>query len=260
MSKFFFAAVFWLSFGSVVSSAEPDEKLHRRCLYPTVKIVHEDYRSGGTGFIVRSDKVGSEWQNVVVSCSHNFAPEENYNVVVGEYEDWSVLKATNSYRCKLAANHPRYDLAIVVFASDMQMPTAELGFDEKLYIGTKTFKFGFGLLDAVRLDRGEITSVFAAGDAKNVHRTNIFTVPGDSGGPLFCDYKVVGVVNAIRSPGGKLLHHMSYAIPIQRLKKWDEEQKSTLSWVHTTKPLPVLPFMQLALEQEILVAEEKPKP
>ncbi len=258
--KLFLVAITWLSLGSPVSSAEPDEKLHRQCLYPTVKVVHEEGGSGGSGFIVRSEKVGEEWRNTVLSCAHNFRSGNAYYLEIGEYEDWSLLKKVHKYDCKVVTTAPKYDLAVVVFTSETKMPVVEFGFDEKLYIGTKVFKFGHGFLDPCRLDRGEISWLPGSVAGKDALRTNAFTVPGDSGGPLFKDYKVIGVVNSIRAPGGHMMPQISYSVPIGHLKKWDEEQKSSLGWVYTTKPIPALPFIQLNLEREMAAAEKAKTP
>ncbi len=253
--KLVLAAITWLSLGSPVSSAEPDEKLHERCLYPTVKINDSSMRSGGSGFIVRSEKVGSRWNNVVVSCAHNFTYGQKYFVSVGEYKG-SEMNQYLIHPCEVVAKEPKYDTAVVVFTSDKKMPTAEFGFDEKLHIGTKVWKFGYGMMDACRLDRGEVTWLSTSFGDRGWTRTNAFTIPGDSGGPLFCDYKVVGIMNQIRSAGGMWLPQMSYAVPIGMLKKWDGDRKSSLSWVYTPKPMPVLPFMRLELDREMAAAEE----
>jgi hypothetical protein len=248
---------------SLVFSAEPDKKLHESCLYPTVAIgcvnpVGQPYDSG-TGVIVRSERhpVGIKnkpiYCNVVVTCGHiltGIQPE----VKVPKYENWSDFKGYESYQAKLIAVSTDRDLAILVFASTEKMPTAEWGFDVKKYIGTDVFRIGCSRGMEPRLDKGQVTSIkdIEPATAGKI-RVNIFTVPGDSGGPTYCEYKLIGLAQTIKvlnSFGqGIPAFNISNIVPIEEFKKWNEEElNNTLDYIYNNKSkMPVLPFKMLEL-------------
>ncbi len=83
----FVTTVFFCTFGK---TAEPDKKLHKQCLYPTVKVTPNTRHSYGTGIIVRSVKIKEgEYHNVFITCAHVADSTEQYVVKVYEYKNWS---------------------------------------------------------------------------------------------------------------------------------------------------------------------------
>jgi hypothetical protein len=80
----------------IISVQEFDENLHKKCIYPTVKIADEKEQSGGTGFIVRSDFLNGEWKNIVLGAFHVIDGEENLWVYVGEYEQSKIQMSGRS--------------------------------------------------------------------------------------------------------------------------------------------------------------------
>lgn len=233
---------------------EPNKKLHRKCLYPTVKITDKDGDSGGSGFIVRSTKVGDQWHNIVITAAHLVeacpCEAEDLWVHVPVYENWSTVKEYKKYAFTTIARNEKMDMGIGVFISSEQMPTATMDLDAKLYIGTEVFHVGYAILDDARIDHGEITSpnVNTPLSFKGYIRCNVHTFMGDSGGPLCLknNYKVVGVASAIRNYRGMLLPNISFYTPISALKTWDAELNNALESVYNeSAKMPVIPFARL---------------
>jgi S1-C subfamily serine protease len=237
-------------------AGEPDKDLHNKCIYPTVMIgsTNEKYGGTGTGVIVKSVKEGEKWTNYVFTCSHILIqtppriilpPKVNgkdditknptfvdakyeYQVRVGNYQDWSHLVSIDDYECEvLITNRSRLtDTALIKFTSDKEMPVAETN-DEKLYIGNEICRVGCGLDEPFRVDFGRITSISKStvdryGDmTKHTHRVSAATLPGDSGGPVYEGYKLIGLMQLIRGFQGQdganvAVFHMAYVIPIER--------------------------------------------
>jgi S1-C subfamily serine protease len=234
-------------------SAEPDETLHQKCLYPTVRVHESGTHAGGTGIIVRSEKVGDEYHNVAISCSHVIEGcTDNAEVDVFIYEDWSKIVDVVTYKCKVYHHHEDKDLAILLFTSEKQLPVGEFNMEETLYIGTDIIKIGCGLGDEPRLDFGKITSIQAQisiTKGQKLYRTNAMTIYGDSGGPVFYKNRVIGFTQAIRVMRGFPVFHMGFVIPASRIKTFDEEANNTLGFIYKTrKQLPVLPYSIMKLE------------
>lgn len=235
-----------LGLPSVVSSDEPDKTLHNKCLYPTVLIEAVDGGNLGTGTVVRSEKVGDVYHNVAITCAHVLGNPNGYVVSVGVYKNWSNLERYETYHCRIYRIDENKDLAVVLFKSGEQLPTAEIDFNVMLYIGSDIFRIGCGAGDEMRLDFGKITSVKTnMSSLKDVYRMNIYTVPGDSGSAVFYKYKIVAITQAIRSSrvggGNYPCFGISYAIPISRLKTWNDELNNMLAFVYETKEkMPVM--------------------
>lgn len=230
-----------------VFSDEPDKTLHNKCIYPTVMISSD--RGGGSGTIVRSEKVGDEYHNVVLSCAHILQAGDNFTVRVPKYKDWSRLDGYDAYPIRPYRVSVSKDLSIMMFKSEKKMPVADLDFDCKLFIGSEIYRTGFGVGDEMRLDFGKITSlngkIGEGGPISETYRMNVYTVPGDSGGPVFHKHKVIAITQAIRSVRRGFGEHpcfgISYSIPLSRFKKWDGELNNVLAFVY--QPDKALPKM-----------------
>lgn len=226
-------------------SDEPDKTLHNKCIYPTVMITGPG--STGSGTIIRSEKVGDKYHNVVLSCAHIFSGSR-WQIHVPKYKEWSVIDGYDVYSIRPIRTSREKDLSVSLFASDKKMPVAELDFDSKLYIGSEVFRTGFGIGDEMRLDFGKITSLrgrIKNGPIKNTYRMSAYTVPGDSGGPVFHNYKIVAITQAIRSVRRGYQEYpcfgISYSVPLSRFKKWDQELNNVLSFTYKTDlPMPIM--------------------
>jgi S1-C subfamily serine protease len=233
--------------------SEPDEILHKRCLYPTVKIHPQNKESYGTGVIVRSIKMGEgDYRNVFVTAAHVADSQDPYVVRVFEYVNWSTIKGVKTYPCLFYGTNEEQDIAVGVFMSKEKMPTAEFNFDAPLYIGTEVFHFGCGVGDEPRLDYGKITSVRSAlsKSRPSLMRTSVQTVPGDSGGPLFHRYKLVGIAKSIRVWRDNLIFGISYYVPVERFVEWSDNNYEALHFAWRDRALPNMPFMILKFESE----------
>lgn len=242
----------------------PDIKLHNKCLYPTVMVTLEGRESGGTGVIVRSTRVGNEWQNVFITAGHVVNQPGEFNVNFYEYKDYSTIKSTLVLPCSLYAVDMERDLAIGIFISDKEMPTAEINFDSKIYIGNDVFRIGCGLGDEPRLDVGKVSSVKTElGEHTNLIRTTIYTLPGDSGSALYSDYKIIGIMIMIRAReigGGvrQMLPGMSYAVPVQNIQTWNSENNSAFSFAWNHKEvIPRLAIYKIKFMRDLEIIDDE---
>jgi len=96
---------------------------------------------------------------------------------------------------------------------------------------------------------------------KDSIKTSVYTIPGDSGSGVFCNYRLIGLAQAVgsieqdeepkwnsledflrpkflrpRTP----LYGVSYVIPIRFLLEWDKEAKGSVEFVYNHDiPLPI---------------------
>lgn len=241
--------LFFCTFLSLSHGGEVDKKLHQECLYPTIYVGRSDQSSYGSGVIVRSDKVNDNlYKNVFITCAHLIDETSiDYEVKIYVYENWSQVKDIKSYPAAFFSYQRDLDVAIGVFYSTEQMPVAKLDFDPKLFIGNDVFRIGCGLGDDPRLDYGKLTAIRKL--PKPTFRTSVMTVPGDSGSPLFHDYKVIGIVVSVRSFRNLPVFAISYAIPLERFKQWNDANNDNLSFPWKDKKLPEMVFRYLKFKQ-----------
>lgn len=234
-------------------SNKPNELLHTKAIYATVKIANDEENGGGSGFIVRSEKIGDKWHNIVLQSFHTIDHEENMWVYVPQYENWSKIVSYEKYPTYVYAGNEDLDFAMSVFVSNKPMSCVDVNIEPELYIDTKVFHVGYGLMDDARVDHGAITSpgVLKPAIFKGLIRTSCFTYMGDSGGPLLTlhDYKVIAICTGIRgSSQAGPIPHISYYRSTNDFKKWDDKQNNAYEEVYNKKAdLPVLPFIKLKL-------------
>lgn len=229
-----------------INGGEVDKRLHQECLYPTIYVGRADQSGYGSGVITRSEKVNDNlYKNIFITCAH-LVDDNNIDYEVKQYiyEDWSQVKEIKSYPAVFCAVNHDQDVAIGVFFSDKPMPTAKLDFDPKLFIGNEVFRIGCGLGDDPRLDYGRLTAYKKT--LKPTFRTSVMTVPGDSGSPLFHEYKVIGITVSIRSFRNLPVFAISYAVPLERFRQWDKANNNNLNFAwDTTNKLPEMQFRYL---------------
>ena len=232
----------------------PEDPIYKKCFYPTVVIYDPEAKTGGSAFVVRSTKDGDVYKNFVITAYHAIESDGPFFLKEIKYKNLSEPYAEKDYKLFVYMMNPKDDLAICVFESDHEMPVTELDFDHKIFMGTKVFHIGFGMMDDARIDRGEITqpSTMRPETFKGSIRTNAYTIVGDSGGPLFSEenHKVIGVCRAVRNLEKQLLTHQSYFTDIKVIKKWNEAANNALEPVYKNKEkMPVLPFIKLRLQE-----------
>jgi len=257
-----------------VSSIDIDENLHTKCLYPTVLIedvvisadgTRNKRLGSGSGVIFKSQKVEDEWHNLVLTCDHVVDLESTRNsiktrfgvdpklgivVKVAKYKDWSRFIKYEPYNAYVYSQYPEGDMALLLFKSKRKMPVAELALNQKLYIGNEILKVGCGLGDLPRVDYGRITSVNPICDLKGCIRMSAHTIYGDSGGPVFYKGKVVGLAASLRLMDYMPVFNMSFFQPTStRIPAWDKQEKNGLKFIWQESQLPVIPFIELQLDE-----------
>jgi len=258
MMRYIYTALVAILLTANVCADEPDKDLHNKCLYPSVMLTGTSLcphlQGTGSGVIVKSVKQDDKWHNFVLTVAHNLneTPEHEcqqsntgpikveqgyyYEVQVGVYENWSFLKEVQSFPCEIICDDDALDVAMVKFVTDEEMPTAEVNFDPKVYIGSDICRVGCGLSEPFRIDFGKITALPGSAGSrspllKETYRISAPTIQGDSGGPTFEDNKLIGLAEAIASmPTGPIsrptpICHMVYVIPISEFLKHEEIKK-----------------------------------
>lgn len=189
-----------------------EEKFLSKCLYPTVTIINPKKSVTGTGVIVKSKKINdNQYCNIVFSCEHVI----NNRVQVAEhiYEEIYFNNKISRRNAYTLAKNEEFDISILIFLSDKQMPVADVIYDNYFKLRDEVFLIGCGLSGSPRFSDGKVTDM--ATNRKNLHYigSSVSMVPGDSGGPLFNkDYKVVAIANAI-----KTTDHNGINIPITNI-------------------------------------------
>lgn len=240
----------------VESTQDFDEALHKKCLYPTIRISNEEITQKSSGFIIRSEKIGDDYANVALTCCHCINDgDASYYADIASY-DKSTFNGFQRYPLVVYAQNAELDLAVVLFRTPKKQPAVEMDFDRKVYIGNKILHFGCGMGDEPRLEWGYVNSVKGkVGKHKtDVYRTSVPTIFGDSGGPTFYNnYKVIAINQAIKITSYRgfpqMLPGISMAIPIGAVKTWDGLENNTLRFLYNPKAdLPRLPFAMLVYQ------------
>ena len=249
MQKFmiFLSVITTLFIINNVIGGEIDKTLHENCLHPTIYVGQANGKGGfGSGVIVRSEKVKDNlYKNIFLTCAHITTPlVQSYEVRQYIYEDGIQVKQVKSYPAVFFSYNNELDIAIGLFLSEELMPVAKLNFDPKIFIGNEVFRIGCGLGDDPRLDYGKLTT-YKKNSNKPLMRTSVMTVSGDSGGPLFHENKVIGIMVSVRANKNGQLNSISYAVPLDRFKQWNKANDNNLNFAWTTDKLPELHYMYL---------------
>ena len=232
------------------------EALHKECLYPTVRVQSVNGRASGSGVIIKSKKIKeNQYINVVLTCAHVLSDNMDYIILQGKYKNWSeFLGYEKPVACNMYYKNNSNDVGILLFLSEKELPTAKLGLKENIYIGNDVFKIGCGgdlFVTPPRMDKGIVTSIISLGNNSKIIRTSAFTIPGDSGGPLYHDNKLVGLIRAIRLLNGKVLaYKISFAVSTDIIPVLDKETNNALSFIYNDeyKP-PVIPIYRLQFDR-----------
>jgi S1-C subfamily serine protease len=227
----------------LVSTPDLDKKLHTICIYPTA-LVSDEFRSHGSSVIVRSEERNGKYVNVALTCQHVIQDGNPIKIYLTDYIDWSVTGKTTSYDAWVYAQNMKNDLAILIFYSDVKMPTAKIDFDANLHLGNDVFGVGCSQMENPRVDYGKITEIGSE------YRTSVLALPGDSGGPVFYNYRLVGIKQSILTiPYNHFsmpVYTVSNVVPICKLKEWDATTGGKIGFVYDkSKPLPELAALML---------------
>ncbi len=237
-----------------------DKKLHLKCLYPTVRVDGKLFVNNklipnaevhGTGVVLSSKKIGDIYWNTAITASHvvndnpfnlgNCKVEMKFTISLAVYKDWSTFVKYETYPIHVYKVDDKFDLAILVFRTPRKLHTADIDCESKLYIGTEVMRIGCGLGDQPRLDYGIITSLnptFHSVKDKGRARLSLHTVPGDSGGGVFYNYKLKGIISCIRMMGQFPIFTICYMSKINNLPVWNKFQNNRLDFVYKGTKLP----------------------
>lgn len=238
------------------NNSSDHEAIHLNCIYPTVKIQSVDGSASGSGVIIKSKMIKEkQYLNIVLTCAHVLADDMKYTAMRGKYKNWSEFAGYEEpVMCEIYYKNNSKDLAVLLFVSEEELPTAELGMKENIYISNDVLKVGCGgdsLPSPPRMDEGIITSILNLGSEFKIIRTSAFTVPGDSGGPLYHDNKLIGIIRAIRILNGRVLaYKISFAVSTDIIPTLDKEANNALSFIYNDEyKLPVIPSYRLQFDR-----------
>lgn len=223
--------ILFLIFPSCLLADDPDIKLHKNCLYPTVMIMCGS--STGSGVVVRSEPMENRYINVVATAAH-VLKDSHVKVRRAVYDDWSVISGSFEYDAVVFAKDKERDLGVLLFLTDERLAIADWGFDEGVYVGNRIYRIGCGNGQEPRLDVGVVSAVFD----KEI-RTTVYTIPGDSGSGFFMNYRLVGITRAVGGDNGEMLHGISFLVPVKQFKEWNEDCGGKISFIfNKVKKLP----------------------
>ena len=240
---------------------EPNEDLHTKCIYPTVRLEAGENRSHAstTGIILVSQKDNKVYHNVGITVSHGVR-DRTVKVKVFSYKDWSTILRVTSYDGIIYYSQLNKDIAVFMFTSITPMPTAKLvAPNTTLYAGQEITKVGCGLGDPPRIDKGIISGVnrkFSAQFDKKI-QLSIYTLPGDSGSAIFNkDHEIVGILQSMRVDNNDdniLYYLIGFAADIKNLYEIIKSEEGGLDFLQGDD-LPVLPWFEIktnALNKDI---------
>jgi hypothetical protein len=229
----FLTTVVFAAFGKYFNSI--DEDLHTDCLYPTI-LICDEYGGHGSGVIIRSDKVGDKYLNVALTCAHVVSKPSDLRAYITNYKDWSAVDYRCSYPSFVYHWNSEDDIAVIFFLSECKPYVANIDLRDTVYTGNEIVGVGCSALDYPRLDKGYINGIGSD------YRASITTVPGDSGGPVYYQNRLIGIKKAVRSMGDYIVPGITFVSPTYRIKGWGDE----FAFLYKkSAPLPTLPVMVL---------------
>ncbi len=216
-----------------------DKELHIKCIYPTI-LISDETGAHGSGVIVRSELINNEYINVAITCDHVLSHGNNIKVYTSNYEDWSAPKDRNHYDAIVYYSNKKEDFAIIMFSTPNQMPTADIGF-RSLYAGNDLIGVGCSQLNHPRLDYGKVSQTGCKIYA------SLLAIPGDSGGPVFSHYKLIGIKQSVKSISlfrtTHLIFNEACITPIENILNNDSE------WILKSEPIPELALILMKVSK-----------
>lgn len=166
-------------------------------LNTVVMIQSADKTATGTGFIVQSKEIDKNlYFNTIFSVEHIFMKPMYANILKN---DDGFIDVQESRALQIIYKNSEDDLAVACFLTNQKMQTAEVDYISYPKLHDKVFSVGCGLGTLLRYSDGIVTGLSKSKKDYQHIQTSVYTVPGDSGCPLFYQNKVIGIVNSIRS-------------------------------------------------------------
>lgn len=221
--------------------SEPDQKLELQVVRPTIRLYDEERTISGSAVVIRSElQANGTYINFALTCHHVTVGLTGKPVaIVARYSDWSVFEKNERFPLLVVSEFKDSDLALVMFVSDKPVDCADVGMDEKIYLGDRVIGTGCAFQEPARLDFGQITGLTPTGRL----RAQLNAIPGDSGGGLFHNNKLVGIKSQCRMiqmfpaypPQG--VFNISFHSPVTHIKIWQEvDETVALYKKETTVP------------------------
>jgi hypothetical protein len=222
---------------------KPEDKL-KNCMESCVRIHNSEFGVSGSGVIVRSEKVDGLFCNIVISSAHMLDTDyrlckSNYIVDLPIINKHKILFYQEK-PCYIQSINNDYDISILIFYTSEKMSCSTIDFNKKLDINDEIMKMGYGLDDDLRIDYGNITQLNAKLDKyKNLYKTNAFAIFGDSGGPVYSDYRLIAITQGVKNYKGSPIYNISFVCPVSNLKSWN--QVENVSFCYENKKFPKIP-------------------
>ena len=245
----YFLAITTICFFYFLNKKSEDDL--KNCMESCVCVFNPDLCSSGSGVIVRSIEQDGAFCNVVISSAHIFENDyrlhkSNYIIKLPVINKRKILFYQEK-PCYIHSINAEQDLSILIFYTSEKIKCAKIDFDKKVDIDDEIMKMGYGLEDDLRIDYGNITQLNAKlYQYNNLYRTSAFAIFGDSGGPVYLDFKLIAITQGIKNYKGSPIYNISYICPIGSLKLWN--QKEDIDFCYENKELPKIPKYLIELK------------
>ena len=232
------------------------EELHKRILYPVVRVRTE--KAGGSGTIIYSapDPANKdEHQSFVMTCAHVIADAITYtkefhpvlkkdikaehlaqvSVEIFDYVYLSKINSSNKYQADIVAYDYRHDIAILKLDTPKPCPyTAQIIPKDKIKdvkLFAPAFSSGCSLGHDPIFNDGRVTYLSEMIENKLYWMTNCSSIFGNSGGAIFLAEtgEQVGITARISSIqlgfGVDIITWMGFSVAPQRFYEFFDEQE-----------------------------------
>ena len=173
------------------------QEIDKKCYDSVVLLKSLDKSSTGSAVVVQSREIGKNlYMNTIFSAEHIFA-KPMYAIPLS-YND-GFIEQDEPFALQTIYKNQDTDLALASFLSIKELPVADLDFITLPKPRSKAFLIGCGLGQPLRYSEGLITGFGPQKNKLEYIQTSIYTVPGDSGCPVYYNNKVIGITSSIRS-------------------------------------------------------------
>lgn len=181
----------------IILGAGLSQDVKKTCYDSVILIQSIDKSATGSAVVVQSRKIDANlYLNTVFSAEHIFA--KPMLAVPLKYDD-GFVEQLEPIALQAIYKNADTDLAIASFVSSTELVCAELDFTTIPQPRNKVFLIGCGLGEPLRYSEGLVTGLGPKKTKYEYIQTSIYTVPGDSGSPVFLNQKVIAITSSIRS-------------------------------------------------------------
>jgi len=230
------------------------EEKHLQMLSPTVRVKTSSASGSGTVFFSEDREKDGTIETFILTNHHvvddAISIRKQWNNLLQRYRDVEVLdqvivevfrytpdgrgNGRVQYNADIAAYDPVEDLALLQLAANVRIKHTA-----KMLPATAPTPRMFDVVHAIGCSLshppvptcGQITSVSVMIDRRVYWMTSAPIVFGNSGGAAFVErggtYYFIGVPARIASTRGNVVPHMSYIVPVTRVRAWLAEQRLT---------------------------------